>query len=72
MPIRTHSYHVPDLSSADAPLVQIALGWSCDICQAPKGVLCRNPIHPDRPLPRPQLVHDGRLTDRRRERRGDS
>ena len=44
--------------------VQVALGWTCDICQARRNHLCTNPIHPDKPLPR-RVVHYGRLTDRR-------
>ena len=46
--------------------VQTALGWSCDICGAGKGVLCRNTIRPDEPLPG-RVVHEGRLLDRRRQ-----
>lgn len=56
-----------DITDPASPLVQAALQWSCDICQAPKGQLCRNTIL-DEPLPG-RVVHLGRLVDRRRERK---
>ena len=59
-----------DITDPADPAVQASLAWSCDICQVGKGELCRNPIHPDKPLPG-RVVHLARLVDRRRERGGD-
>ena len=55
-----------DLSNPDSPEVQQALAWTCDVCQAKRGELCRNTIRPDQPLPG-RSVHYARLVDRRRE-----
>lgn len=59
---------MPDVTNPADPQVVAALGWSCDICLAPKGVVCRNPIRPGEVLPG-RVVHFGRLVDRRRERK---
>ena len=58
---------IPDVADpADPAVVAAVAGWSCDICRAPRRVLCCNPIRPWEPLPG-RVVHFGRLVDRRRE-----
>lgn len=59
-----------DISSPTDPAVLASLAYSCDLCQAPKGQLCRNTIQPGKPLPG-RAVHYGRLVDRRRDRKED-
>ncbi len=54
-----------NITDPDDPAVQTSLTRTCDLCQAPKGQLCTNPISPDVPLPG-RVVHLGRLVDRRR------
>ena len=50
------------LLDPDDDRIQAALGWSCDICGAKTGVLCRNPIGGALVG---RVVHYGRLLDRR-------
>ena len=45
--------------------VQVALGWTCDVCNARIKHLCTNTITPKTPLPG-RLVHFARLIDRRK------
>lgn len=52
-----------DLTDPDDPRIMAALNRSCDICRAPVGQPCTNPIRPGHPLPG-RLVHLGRLEDR--------
>lgn len=59
------------LTDPNDAAVQRSLTWTCDLCGAAKGELCRNTIHPGEPLPGGRLVHIGRMTDRRREPKGD-
>jgi hypothetical protein len=47
--------------------VQVALGWTCDVCNARVKHLCSNPIKTTEPLPG-RVVHFARLVDRRKEK----
>ena len=47
--------------------VQVALGWTCDVCNAGIKHLCINPIKTTDPLPG-RVVHFARLVDRRKEK----
>lgn len=51
------------VTEPDDPRIGVALGWSCDVCGAGVGVMCRNTIR-DEPLPE-RLMHSARLVDRR-------
>lgn len=51
------------LTDPDSPAVTEALTRPCDLCQAPRGQLCRNTIHPNQPLPG-RLIHHGRISPR--------
>lgn len=57
---------VADINELESAIVQDALTRTCDLCKAPKGTTCHNPIDgsamPDR------QVHFGRLIDRSREK----
>jgi hypothetical protein len=47
--------------------VQVALGWTCDVCNARVKHLCSNSIKTTEPLPG-RVVHFARLVDRRKEK----
>ena len=53
-----------DLTDPDSPTVIDAVNArSCDICGAPKGQLCTNPIRPGQPLTG-RIIHIGRTEPR--------
>jgi hypothetical protein len=53
------------IEDADDTRVQVALGWTCDVCNARIKHLCSNPIKTSEPLPG-RVVHFARLVDRRK------
>jgi len=55
------------ISDVDDSRVQVALGWTCDVCNARIKHLCSNPIKTTEPLPG-RVVHFARLIDRRKEK----
>jgi hypothetical protein len=55
------------ISDVDDSRVQVALGWTCDVCNARIKHLCSNPIKTTEPLPG-RVVHFARLVDRRKEK----
>jgi hypothetical protein len=55
------------IKDADDIRVQVALGWTCDVCNARIKHLCSNPIKITEPLPG-RVVHFARLVDRRKEK----
>ena len=55
------------ISDVDDSRVQVALGWTCDVCNARIKHVCSNPIKPAEPLPG-RVVHFARLVDRRKEK----
>ena len=55
------------MADADDQRVQVALGWTCDVCNARIKHLCSNPIKTTEPLPG-RVVHFARLIDRRKEK----
>ena len=42
------------------PRHQAALGWRCEVCQAPAGQPCINPVTPGSPLPGGRRLHHAR------------
>jgi len=63
-PASTQAHVWGEMAREDSPTVTDAVSArSCDICGAPKGVLCTNPIRPGQPLPG-RIIHIGRKEPR--------